>query len=257
MSASRPKRNGSASWRRRYLERTRTGMSGRAPGSVDGSGTSALCSGIQTTYDDGSGFLSVPRFLLALGVIAFSPAVAAAQADSMAPLSPTPRRWPGSRRRLARPRSRCACRPSISSRGCSVRGPLPDATAAAWQASLNRSVDSAQGARTSNQVLVNVYGGGQEAADSAEAALRKRGLFGINRNLVDLTLDGTIRLELRADRLKNLRCTPASLSDPSSGCRGEINGPRTRQPDEHPQRRRHRPSPPRQRRLGHAARLYE
>ena len=104
--------------------------------------------------------------------------------------------------------------------------PVPDATAAAWQASLNRSVDSAQGARTSNQVLVNVYGGGQEAADSAEAALRKRGLFGINRNLVDLTLDGTIRLELRADRLKNLRCTPASLSDPSSGCRGEINGPR-------------------------------
>ena len=81
-------------------------------------------------------------------------------------------------------------------------------------------------ARTNTQVMVNLYGASQLEADSAEAALQRKGLFGINRNLVDLTLDGNIRLELRADRLKNLRCTPASLSDPSSGCRGEINGPR-------------------------------
>ena len=104
--------------------------------------------------------------------------------------------------------------------------PVPGATANAWQSNLNAAVDSSQGARTSNQVLISLYGGSQEAADSAEAALQKKGLFGINRDIVDLTLDGNIRLELRADRLKNLRCTPASLSDPSSGCRGDINGPR-------------------------------
>ena len=104
--------------------------------------------------------------------------------------------------------------------------PLPGATATAWQAGLNTVVDSIQTARTNTQVLISLYGASQQEADSAEAALQRKGLFGINRNLVDLTLDGNIRLELRADRLKNLRCTPASLSDPSSGCRGEINGPR-------------------------------
>lgn len=104
--------------------------------------------------------------------------------------------------------------------------PLPSATALAWQAQLNRAVDSAQAARANNQVLLALYGADAAVADSVQAALAQKGIFGINRKVVDLTLDGNIRLELRADRLKNLRCTPASLSDPNSGCKGDINGPR-------------------------------
>ena len=167
------------------------------------------------------------RFLLALGAIAFGPAVAAAQADSLAPPPDTTAiAGVGVKATLGAPPLVLRVPAQYQEQWVLGPRPLPGATATAWQASLNTAVDSAQTARTSNQVLISLYGGSQEAADSAEAELQKRGLFGINRNLVDLTLDGNIRLELRADRLKNLRCTPASLSDPSSGCRGEINGPR-------------------------------
>ena len=167
------------------------------------------------------------RFLLALGVIAFRPAVAAAQADSLTPPPDTTAvAGVGVKATLGAPPLTLRVPAQYQEQWAIGPRPVPGATATAWQASLSSAVDSAQTARTSNQVLISLYGGSQEAADSAEAALQKRGLFGINRNLVDLTLDGNIRLELRADRLKNLRCTPASLSDPSSGCRGEINGPR-------------------------------
>jgi len=185
-----------------------------------------LCSGIQTTYDDRSGFLSVTRLLIAIGVVACFPVVAAAQVDTLAPSDTTPVAGVGVRATLGAPP--LALRPPPQFQQSWVLGPrpLPGATASAWQAGLNTAIDSSQVARTNTQVMVNLYGATQLEADSAEAALQRKGLFGINRNLVDLTLDGNIRLELRADRLKNLRCTPASLSDPSSGCRGEINGPR-------------------------------
>ena len=167
------------------------------------------------------------RFLLALGAIAFGPAVAAAQADSLAPPPDTTAiAGVGVKATLGAPPLALRVPAQYQEQWVLGPRPVPGATASAWQASLNTAVDSAQTSRTSNQVLISLYGGSQEAADSAEAELQKRGLFGINRNIVDLTLDGNIRLELRADRLKNLRCTPASLSDPSSGCRGEINGPR-------------------------------
>ncbi len=167
------------------------------------------------------------RLLLALGVVAFSPAVAAAQADSLAPGPDTTLVADvGVRGAFGAPPLVLRVPPQFQQPWLLGPRPLPGATAAAWQAAVNNAIDSATVARTSGQVLGSVYGGSQEAADSAEAELQKRGLFGLNRNLVDLTLDGNIRLELRADRLKNLRCTPLSLSDPSSGCRGEINGPR-------------------------------
>ena len=167
------------------------------------------------------------RLLLALGVVGFSPAVAAAQADSLAPLPDTTAvAGVGVKASLGAPPLALRVPPQYRQSWVLGPRPVPGAAAAAWQTTLSAAVDSSQGARSSSQVLVSLYGGSQESADSAEAALQKRGLFGINRSLVDLTLDGNIRLELRADRLKNLRCTPASLSDPSSGCRGEINGPR-------------------------------
>jgi len=169
----------------------------------------------------------VTRLFLALGVLALSPALAAAQADSLAPPPDTTLvAGVGVSAKLGAPPLVLRVPPQYQQPWALGPRPLPGATATAWQASLNAAVDSSEEARTSNQMLVSLYGGSQEAADSAEAALQKKGLFGINRSIVDLTLDGNIRLELRADRLKNLKCTPASLSDPSSGCRGDINGPR-------------------------------
>jgi hypothetical protein len=87
-------------------------------------------------------------------------------------------------------------------------------------------LDTATAARLRANTLLALYGFDARQADSMEAALRQKGVFGISRKAVDLTLDGTVRLEIAADRLKNLKCTPATVLDPTSGCQGDINGPR-------------------------------
>lgn len=53
-----------------------------------------------------------------------------------------------------------------------------------------------------------------------------RGVLGLSPKYADLTMDGQVRLELRTDRLRNERCSPALLLDPNSGCRGGFKAPR-------------------------------
>ena len=50
--------------------------------------------------------------------------------------------------------------------------------------------------------------------------------WGSLQKYADLALDGQVRLELRTDRLRNERCSPALLLDPNSGCRGGFKPPR-------------------------------
>ena len=102
----------------------------------------------------------------------------------------------------------------------------PGMALAVRDAQLAALMDSSMAARARANTMLGLYGIGAQQADSMEAALREKGVFGISRKAVDLTLDGTVRLELAADRLQNLKCTPASILDPTSGCRGDINGPR-------------------------------
>jgi hypothetical protein len=51
-------------------------------------------------------------------------------------------------------------------------------------------------------------------------------VLGLPSRYADLTIDGTARIEIRTDRVRNERCTPAALLDPASGCRGGFNAPR-------------------------------
>ena len=60
----------------------------------------------------------------------------------------------------------------------------------------------------------------------ADTLRSERGLLGVSRRYVDLTIDGQARLEIRTERLKNERCTPIELLDPNSGCRGGFKTPR-------------------------------
>jgi hypothetical protein len=60
----------------------------------------------------------------------------------------------------------------------------------------------------------------------ADSLRNERGLIGISRKYVDLTIDGNARLEIRTERLKNERCTPIELLDPNSGCSGGFKAPR-------------------------------
>lgn len=96
----------------------------------------------------------------------------------------------------------------------------------ARDAQLSAALDSAMRARARANTMLGIYGFQAQPADSLQGGLQQDGILGISRKVVDLTLDGTVRLELAADRLKNLRCTPASIQDPASGCSGDINGPR-------------------------------
>ena len=103
---------------------------------------------------------------------------------------------------------------------------LPSLANARWQQALRASADSARAVGTRNLLFLQLYGVATEAQDSTEAALAQKGVFGISRKVVDLNLDGTIRLEIRTDRLRNERCTAFALADPASGCRTGFTGPR-------------------------------
>ena len=51
-------------------------------------------------------------------------------------------------------------------------------------------------------------------------------MLGLSKKYADLAMDGQVRLEIRTDRLKNERCSPALLIDPNSGCQGGFKPPR-------------------------------
>jgi len=106
------------------------------------------------------------------------------------------------------------------------RRALPGQAGEAWETGLRAAVDSNRVSELTAHRLKEVYG--QKAMDQMEAdSLRnERGLIGISRKYVDLTIDGNARLEIRTERLKNERCTPIELLDPNSGCSGGFKAPR-------------------------------
>jgi len=76
--------------------------------------------------------------------------------------------------------------------------------------------------------LAALYGAPILPADSLreeELATRRRNPLGLPSKYADLTLDGQARLEVRTDRVREERCSPALSVDPSSGCRGSFRAP--------------------------------
>jgi len=95
---------------------------------------------------------------------------------------------------------------------------------AAWDTALARHLDSVRAARTSAWRLRRIYGRNLPAAPDTTA--ERRGVLGLDRRYADLAIDGNARLEIRTERLRNLKCTPFQLLDLNSGCRGGFQAPR-------------------------------
>ena len=96
-----------------------------------------------------------------------------------------------------------------------------------WQAQLDarlaqQRIEWAQGRR-----MAAIYGANNLTVQLSEAdQAERKTLLGIPSKYADLGIDGSAFLEIRTDRLKNLRCTPAQLLDKNSGCRGGFKAPR-------------------------------
>ena len=98
---------------------------------------------------------------------------------------------------------------------------------ARWDSTVVQVLDSARATRVVAERYVQLYGSAmadkeEEERDRAEQV----GVLGISRKYADLGIDGQVRLELRTERLRNERCSPLLLLDPSSGCRGGFRAPR-------------------------------
>ncbi|HZA98629.1 MAG TPA: hypothetical protein VE399_07600, partial [Gemmatimonadales bacterium] len=104
----------------------------------------------------------------------------------------------------------------------------PRVNGLAWDSTIAVTLDSARIDRAATHQARTLYG--QLAptlpADTSETTARRRGVLGLSPKYADLALDGQVRLELRTDRLRNERCSPALLLDPNSGCRGGFKAPR-------------------------------
>ncbi|HEV7367307.1 MAG TPA: hypothetical protein VGN76_15790 [Gemmatimonadales bacterium] len=104
----------------------------------------------------------------------------------------------------------------------------PALRAMAWDSTVASAIDSARRDRATALRYLTLYGaplGGEQPADLAVPPT-DRGTLGLSRKYADLALDGQVRIEIRTDRLRNERCSPALLLDPNSGCRGSFKAPR-------------------------------
>ncbi len=99
-----------------------------------------------------------------------------------------------------------------------------EAVGAEWQSEVARVVDSLRVNRQTALRMRRIYG--RKAGLGEAAPEERRGVLGLSRKYADLNIEGTARIELRTEKLKNLRCTPAQFLDLNSGCRGGFKPPR-------------------------------
>jgi len=158
----------------------------------------------------------VTRFLVALGWLVFLPGLLAAQADSAGP---------GLRLDFGEP-------PLTLQQPALLRAPwlgAPGSTAIQrtqlFDSTVTAALDSARLARAVGLRLLTLYGTPFDT-EQPEALAPRRNVLGLSTKYADIALDGQVRLEIRTDRLRNERCTPALLLDPNSGCRGGFKAPR-------------------------------
>jgi hypothetical protein len=122
--------------------------------------------------------------------------------------------------------------------------PTPAALRAAWAGVRRSPLEAAAAFDTAAQARVRIARLGRQhdrlldrlyrRADFADViwpadeqvARPRRNVFGLESDLVDMTLDGNIRLEMSTERFANLRCTSVQLQDPLSGCQPRFGAPR-------------------------------
>jgi hypothetical protein len=103
----------------------------------------------------------------------------------------------------------------------------PGQAGAAWQRQLDVRLGAEREAAASRRTLAALYGANNLSVALSEATEPERkNLLGIPSKYADLRIDGSAFLEIRSDKVQNLRCTPAQLLDTNSGCRGGFKAPR-------------------------------
>ncbi len=103
----------------------------------------------------------------------------------------------------------------------------PAAAGEQWQGQLDRRLAQQRIEWASTRRMAALYGANNLSVQLSEAnQAERKTLLGIPSKYADLSIDGSAFLEIRTDRLKNLRCTPAQLLDKNSGCRGGFKAPR-------------------------------
>ena len=96
-----------------------------------------------------------------------------------------------------------------------------------WQAQLDARLARDRASWASTRLMAALYGANNLQVQYADAAPdERRSILGIPSKYADLRIDGSVFLELRSDRLRNLTCTPAQVLDQNSGCRGGFKAPR-------------------------------
>jgi hypothetical protein len=159
----------------------------------------------------------VTRFLVALGCVLWLPQAAAAQSDTTAF---------GLRLGFVQP-------PLSLQQPAALRAPWmgaprvpPALRAAQFDSLLTASLAAERATRIVGVRLRTLYGTPFEPEpELAEGETRRRGLLGLSKKYADLSLDGQARVEIRTDRTKEERCTPALALDPNSGCRARFKAP--------------------------------
>ncbi len=157
------------------------------------------------------------RLLVALGCLLWLPRVLYAQADTTEP---------GLRLRFAYP-------PLALQQPAALRAPwmggvrlVPAARVAAFDSTVSAMLAADRADRLLALRLKTIYGIAEQPPEElGEQQPRRRNLLGLPTKYADLTLDGQARLEIRTDRLREERCTPALSLDPNSGCRGNFKAP--------------------------------
>ncbi len=93
----------------------------------------------------------------------------------------------------------------------------------AFDSAVSQALDSARTARALARRARTIYG--RDQADTIRTAAQRRGILGLDEKYADLAIDGQATLDIRTERVKNQRCTPAELNSPASNCGGSIKAP--------------------------------
>src|SRR6185437_11723761 len=85
----------------------------------------------------------------------------------------------------------------------------PSARVAAFDAAVQDSLVAGRAERALGLRMRALYGLAEMPPNGEEEQPTHRNLLGLKSKYADLALDGQVRLELRTDRLREERCTPA------------------------------------------------
>ena len=93
-----------------------------------------------------------------------------------------------------------------------------------FDSAVSSALDSARAASFNAHRALMIYG--RRLADTTRAPEQRKGILGLDEKYADLSIDGEASLDIQTERVKNERCTPAQLNDPTAGCGGNIKAPR-------------------------------